>query len=86
MKMESNPTLEELREELREMAELTSSIVTNLKYIEENGGVDETFEAQTSNIAANLKYIEENTPDDLDAMAESTNAIAANLKFIEENK
>ena len=50
-------------EEARELKDLTSEIVANLKYIEANKPSDtslaEILESTTS-IAANLKYIEEN--------------------------
>ncbi len=70
-------------EDAKELADLTSRIVANLKVIEEDDADLDGLLEQTTAIVANLKFIEDSNLD-LDDFPEQTNAIVENLRLIEE--
>lgn len=62
------------------MAELSDSIVANLKAFQDNDSDLEAMMEETSIITGNLGYIDEADIDDLEALPEETKDIAAKLK------
>jgi hypothetical protein len=62
------------------LAELSDSIVANLKAFQDNDSDLEAMMEETSIITGNLGYIDEADIDDLEALPEETKDIAAKLK------